>query len=101
MSAYLLESGSLERVLDISIDGGSPVDLTTLPSPGDNWVGSETLAVSGAALRAGSTDFDNQVWPWSYRARLVSCLLLGLFGLGLWLTRRHRDRARRRRRLSR
>ena len=66
--AYLLESGNIERVLDIQLDGGSPVDVTTLPPPGENWRGSATLAVSGDALRSGSTDFDNGVWPWSYRA---------------------------------
>ena len=97
VSAYLLESGSVERVLDIPLDGGSPADVTTLPPPGDNWVGSDTLAVSSAALRAGSSDFGNPVSPWSYRARLVSCLLVGLFGLGLWLTRRRPGWAIRRR----
>jgi len=93
--AYLLESGNIERILDVQLDGGSPVDLATLPPPGENWRGSATLAVSGDALRSGSTDFDNEVWPWSYRARLVACVLLGLFGLGLWLTRRQRPWRRR------
>ncbi len=94
--AYLLESGNIERILDIQLDGGSPTDVTTLPPPGENWQGSETLAVSGDALRSGSTDFDNEIWPWSYRARLMACLLVGLFGLGLWLTRRRRSWRRRR-----
>lgn len=95
VSAFLLESGPVERVLDVSIDGGSPADITILPSQGDNWVSTRTLAVSADALRAGSTDFDNQLWPWSHRARLAGCILIGLFGLGLWLTRRPRAARRR------
>ncbi len=94
--AFLLESGNIERVLDVQLDGGSPVDVTTLPPQGENWRGSATLAVSGDALRSGSTEVDNRVWPWSYRARLVACVLVGLFGLGLWLTRRRRPWRRRR-----
>jgi hypothetical protein len=94
--AYLLESGNIERILDVQLDGGAPVDVTTLPPPGENWRGSATLAVSGDALRSGSTDFDNEVWPWSYRARLGACVLVGLFGLGMWLTRRRRTWRRRR-----
>ncbi len=62
--------------------------MTTLPAPGENWRGSGTLAASGDALRGGSADFGAHVWPWSYRARLAACVLVGLFGLGLWLTRR-------------
>jgi hypothetical protein len=99
VSAYLIESGNVERVLDVPLDGGTPVDVATLPSPGENWRSSATLAVSDRALRSGSTDYGTQVWPWSYRARLATCVLIGLFGLGMWLTRRRRTwrRARRRR----
>jgi len=93
VSAYLLEPGNIERILDVSLDGGAPVNLTTLPSSGENWQGSATLAASGDALRSGSTDFGAHRWPWSYRARLVACTLVGLFGLGLWLTRRRRSRS--------
>lgn len=96
VSAFLLDSGPVERVLDVPLDGGTAVDVATLPSPGENWVGTRTLAVTEEALRAGSTDFGSVVWPWSHLARLVACALVGLFGLGLWLTRRPR-RSRRRR----
>lgn len=97
VSAYLLESGSVERVLDIQLDGGAPVDVTTLPSPGENWKGSSTLAVSEQALRSGSQDFGSRVWPWSYMSRLIASVLVGVFFLGLWLTRRQRNRRRQRR----
>jgi hypothetical protein len=87
MSAYLLESGAVERVLDIRLDGGPPIDLVTLPPSGENWLGSQTMTVAADALRSGSTDFGNHLWPWSRTARLATCVLIGLFGLGLWLTR--------------
>lgn len=86
--AYLLESGSVERILDIHLDGRPPNDLTTLPPPGENWVDTGTLAIASDNLVAGSTDYDDQVWPWSYTARLVACTLFMLFLLGLYVTRR-------------
>jgi hypothetical protein len=98
VSAYMLESGAVERVIDIRLDGGPPIDLVTLPSPGDNWVGSQTLAVSTEALRTGSIDFGSHLWPWSHAARLASCVLIALFALGLWLTRPPRAVRRARRR---
>ncbi len=88
--AFLLESGSIERILDIPLDGRSPTGLTTLPSPGDNWVGSNTLAIAADNLVAGSTETDDRVWPWTYSARLVACILLSGFLLGLYVTRRRR-----------
>ena len=90
--AYLTESGPVERILDVQLDGGSPVDVTTLPSEGENWRSSDTLAVSDRALLSGANDFGSEVWPWSYRARLAACVIVAMFGLGLWLTRRRRTR---------
>jgi hypothetical protein len=91
VSAYLLESGAVERVLDVPLERGSVSDVTTLPpEDAENWEDSATLAVSAEALRSGSTDFGNLAWPWSYRARLAACTVVGLFGLGLWVTRRRR-----------
>lgn len=89
--AYELETGSIERILDIPLDGRSPADLTTLPPPGDNWVDTGTLSVASDNLVAGSTTYPNQVWPWSYTSRLVACSLLSLFLLGLYVTRRPRS----------
>jgi WD40 repeat protein len=90
--AYALESGATERVLDIPLGGGTATDLTSLPEPGENWVGSETLAIATDTLAFGSTDFEEHIWPWSYPARLVACTVLGLFFLGLFVTRRPRHR---------
>lgn len=89
--AYLLESGSVERLLDIPLDGRSPANLTTLPPPGENWADTGTLAIASDNLVAGSTDYPNQVWPWSYTSRLVACVLFVLFLLGLYVTRRPRS----------
>lgn len=86
--AYPSESGGLERVMDIPLDARSPVDLTTLPPPGENWVGTDTLAVASDGLVAGSTDYPEQIWAWSYLARLVACGVFALFLLGLYVTRR-------------
>ena len=88
--AYLLESGSLERILDIPLDGRSATDLTTLPSVGENWVSTDTLAIASDNLVAGSVDYEGQLWPWSYTARLVACALFAFFLFGLYVTRRPR-----------
>lgn len=88
--AYLLESGSIERILDIPLDARSPSDLTMLPPPGENWVDTATLSIASDNLVAGSTEYPTQVWPWSYTSRLVSCSLFALFLLGLYVTRRPR-----------
>ena len=90
--AYALESGALERILDVPLDGGSASDVTTLPPRGENWAGTGTLAIASDALAFGSTDFEEHVWPWSHRARLIACLVVGLFCLGLFATRRPRRR---------
>lgn len=58
--AYLLESGSIERILDIRLDGRSPADLTILPPPGVNWVDTGTLAAATDNPVAGSTDFQDR-----------------------------------------
>lgn len=88
--AYVLDSGAVERVLDVPLEGGSPADITVLPGPGENWAGTGTLAVATDALAFGGTEFPERVWPWSYRARLSACILVGLFCLGLFVTRRPR-----------
>lgn len=88
--AYALESGSVQRVMDLPLGPGTVTDVTTLPDPGENWVGAQTLAVATDTLTFGSTDFDNRVWPWSHTARLVASVLTGVFLLGLFVTRRPR-----------
>ncbi len=90
--AFVLESGSVERVLDVSLDTGSTSDLTTLPAPGPNWVDASTVSVASDTLRRGSYEWPSQLWPWSYAARLAACALLMFFLFGLYVTRRPRTR---------
>lgn len=92
VDAYLLESGNVERVLDVSLARGSTTDLTTLPPPGSNWTGQGEWAVATDTLARGSYEWPTQVWPWSHRARLVASGLLMFFLFGLYVTRRPRTR---------
>lgn len=90
--ALQLQSGSLEQIVDVPLDGRSATGLTGLPARGENWVGTPTLAVASENLFTGSTEFDDPAWPWSYTARLVGCIVFALFLLGLYVTRRPRQR---------
>lgn len=90
VDAFVLESGNVERVIDVSLDGRTRTDLTTLPPPGENWVDTSTLAVSTDTLFKGSYPWPNPLWPWSYAARLGACALLMFFLFGLYVTRRPR-----------
>lgn len=92
VDAYLIETGSIERVLDVSLGQGSTTDLTTLPSTGRNWVDVSTMSVATDVLVHGSFDWPARLWPWSHASRLVACALLMFFLFGLYVTRRPRDR---------
>lgn len=90
--ALQLSSGSLEQIIDVPLDGRSATPLTVLPSPGENWVGTPTMSVATDTLFQGSTDFPERTWPWSHVARLVGCIVIGVFLLGLYVTRRPKRR---------
>jgi hypothetical protein len=88
-----LETGGIQRLFKVAVDGsGTAVEVGQLPAPGDNWVGAETLEVAAAALDGGTTRFAEPRWPWSDAAKLVSSLVLALFALGMFLTRRPRSK---------
>ncbi|MGH3348125.1 MAG: WD40 repeat domain-containing protein [Nocardioides sp.] len=88
--ALQLQSGSLEQIFDLPLDGRSASPLTALPSPGENWAGTPTLSVATDNLYQGSSEFPDRVWPWSYTSRLAGCILVSLFLFGLYVTRRPR-----------
>lgn len=86
-----LETGAITRLFEVPVDGSNdPIEIGQLPGPGENWVGEETLEVSTEALRGGTHGFAEPRWPWSHRAKLVASLVLALFALGMYLTRRPR-----------
>lgn len=86
-----LETGVIQRVFEVPVDGsGNVVEIGQLPGPGDNWVGAETMEVAADALLGGSAGFEEPRWPWSHLAKLVASLVLALFALGMYLTRRPR-----------
>ncbi len=88
-----LETGGIQRLFKVAVDGSdTAVEVGQLPARGDNWVGAETLEVASAALNGGTTRFAEPRWPWSHAAKLVSSLVLALFALGMFLTRRPRSR---------
>lgn len=88
-----LDTGAIQRIFEVPVDGaGSAVEIGQLPPRGDNWVGAETLEVATSALRGGTTTFEEPRWAWSHAAKLVSSLVLALFALGMFLTRRPRHR---------
>jgi hypothetical protein len=90
--ALQLRTGSLEQIVDVPLDGRSAIPLTVLPPTGENWAGTSTMSVATDNLYQGSTEFPDRVWPWSYTSRLVGCLVVSLFFLGLYVTRRPRRR---------
>jgi hypothetical protein len=92
VDAYLIETGGIERVLDVSLDQGTTNDLTTLPPPGRNWVDVTTLSVAADTLVHGSYDWPTQLWPWSYTSRLAACAVFMFFLFGLYVTRRPKGR---------
>lgn len=92
VDSYLLETGSVERVLDVPLGQTSPSDLMLLPPPGDNWVDADTLSVATGLLPVGSYEWEGQVWPWSYTSRLVACAIFAFFLFGLYVTRRPKRR---------
>jgi len=93
VAGLALETGGIQRLFKVAVDGsGTAVEVGQLPAPGDNWVGAETLEVATSALRGGTMRFEEPRWPWSHAAKLVSSLVLALFALGMFLTRRPRYR---------
>lgn len=88
-----LETGTAERVFEVPLeDPAGTADIGRLPASGENWVGAHTLEVASDAVLGGTTSYPEPRWPWSHRAKLVSSLLLALFALGMYLTRRPRNR---------
>lgn len=92
VSALTLETGPIPLVFTMSTtDAFPPSRLMQLP-PDDRVVGTVTLAAE--PLAAGSWAFDEPRWPFSRLAKLTTSVVVTVFLLGLYLTRRPRELAR-------
>ena len=85
--ALRLETGPLEVIYHLAVEGETLTRLAQLPGPGRNWVDSTTMSIATEALANGSEEYEEPAWPWSDRAKLVTCVLIMVFLLGLYLTR--------------
>jgi len=87
-------TGTLPQLFSLDLRSGATSAVTALPSQGENWVDAGTVSFAGDALANGSEEFPPPPDPWSDRGKLSMLVIVTVFLLGLWLTRK---RARRRR----
>lgn len=84
-----LETSTIPLVYQMStVDDAPPVQLMQMPGGGENWVGPEFVEIAEQPLSRGSADFEKPPWPWRDLAKLVSSIIVAIFALGLYLTRR-------------
>lgn len=96
LTALTLETGAVARAYRVStVDTSPPVPVMQLPNVGTNWEHPQTLAVAAEPLANGSVAFEEPRWPWSDVSKLVASIVLAVFVLGLYLTRRLPSRMRR------
>ena len=91
VTALTLETASIPLVFNLSTERAYPPTRVMQLPVSENAV--ETLQVAAEPLAAGSVDFDEPRWPASDLAKLVASILVTVFALGLYLTRRPRYRA--------
>lgn len=91
VTALTLETATIPLVFNMSTeDAFPPTRVMQLPGSGDV---ADTLQVAADPLAEGSVAFDEPNWPASNRAKLVASIVVTLFALGLYLTRRPRYKA--------
>jgi hypothetical protein len=96
VSALRLETATLERVFSMStVDTTQPSELMQLPGSG---IDRGTLVVAAEPLAQGNASFDEPRWPARDLSKLVASIVVTVFVLGLYLTRRPRQARRDRRR---
>lgn len=90
VTALTLQTGSLPRAFQMStVDTAQPAQVMQFTGSEVDW---DTFEVAEEALASGSAGFDEPDWPVSDRAKLMGSILVGVFLLGLYLTRRPRSR---------
>jgi len=86
VTALTIETGTLPLVYTMStVDTAQPMQVMQLPGGG---VDLDTLEVAAEPLAAGSAAFEEPSWPASDLAKLTGSILVTVFVVGLYLTRR-------------
>jgi hypothetical protein len=89
VTALRIETGTLELAYSMStVDTSPPSQLMQLPGEG---LHRDTLEVAAGPLAQGSARFEEPDWPASDVSKLVASVVLSVFLLGLYLTRRPRQ----------
>jgi len=90
ITALSMETGPLPLVYTMStVDDSPPTQVMQLSGSG-RW---DTLQVAAEPLSYGSTPFKEPHWPAKDLSKLVGSIVVALFALGLYLTRRRRGGA--------
>jgi hypothetical protein len=88
VTALRIETGTLELGYAMStVDTSPPSQLMQLPGEGFHR---PTLEVAAGPLSQGSARFEEPAWPATDVSKLVGSVVLSVFLLGLYLTRRPR-----------
>jgi hypothetical protein len=88
VTALRIETGTLELAYSMSTtDTSPPTQLMQLPADGFHRL---TMEVAEVPLRQGSARFEEPAWPATDVAKLVASVVVSVFLLGLYLTRRPR-----------
>jgi hypothetical protein len=88
VTALRIETGTLELVYSMStVDTSPPTQLMQLPVEGFHR---SSLEVAAGPLRQGSARFEEPAWPATDVSKLVASVVVSVFLLGLYLTRRPR-----------
>ncbi|HEU4514283.1 MAG TPA: hypothetical protein VFR87_14345 [Nocardioidaceae bacterium] len=92
VTALTLETATIPLVFNMSTEDAFP-PTRVMQLPGSGGV-ADTLQVAAEPLAEGSVAFDEPNWPASDLAKLVASIIVTVFALGLYLTRRPRYKAR-------
>lgn len=89
LTALTLETATIPLVFNMSTEDAFP-PTRVMQLPGDV---ADTVQLAADPLAAGSVAFDEPRWPASDLAKLVASIIVTVFVLGLYLTRRPRHKA--------
>lgn len=90
VTALTMETATIPLVFNMSTTDSFP-PTRVMQLPGAERVVA-TLAVAADPLAEGSVEFDEPSWPASNLAKLTASVVITVFVVGMWLTRRPRDK---------